>query len=392
LRDTNKIHMSIKLTSPVVPVEWLYEHLDADNLVVLDGTIAKAFDPLALQIPKARFFDIKQKFSDISNPFPSAFPSEKQFQKEAQNLGINNNSTIVVYDDKGIYSSARVWWLFKAFGFTNIAILDGGFPEWQKIDYPTEYMQKFEGVEGDFLANLQDDYMMFFDDIQNASKNETHKIIDARSWARFNCEVPEPREGLRRGTIPNSVNLPFTNLLEDGKLKSKKDIEKAFYMVAEKDEAIAFSCGSGITACVLALGAEISGYQNISVYDGSWTEYGALTAGNMEQPKTWTKDELLVYILIYVSHSDLKETWKEREYMLSRVEKGVYNRVFAQFEKDNDYQSIQNIIEAVEAQDYFRNDLADLFADIKLMAFADGEYSGMEQSLYNYLKKILIDG
>lgn len=384
--------MNITLTSPVVSVKWLHDNLEADNLVVLDGTIAKAFDAMALQIPKARFFDIKQKFSDTSNPFPSTFPSEAQFQKEARNLGINNDSVIVVYDDKGIYSSARVWWLFKAFGFESIAVLNGGFPAWKEAGLPTENMSLYEGKKGNFTAKLQKGYMLFFDDIQNASANKTHKIIDARSSARFNCEVPEPREGLRRGTIPNSVNLPYTDVLEEGKLKSKKELAKSFYMVAEKDEDIIFSCGSGITACVLALGAEISGYQNISVYDGSWTEYGTLTSGTMENPKTWTKDELLAYILFYVSHSNLNETWNEKEYILSRVDKDVYKRVYKQFQKDNDYQSIQNIIEAVNAHDYYRNDLADLFADIKLMAFADGAYDQMEQATYSSLKKILRDG
>ncbi|WP_203258422.1 sulfurtransferase [Hyunsoonleella ulvae] len=383
--------MNITLTTPVVSVQWLHDNLEAENLIVLDGTIAKTFDALSLQISKARFFNIKTKFSDTSNPFPSAFPSEEQFQNESRNLGINNNSAIVVYDDKGIYSSARVWWLFKAFGFKNIAILNGGFPEWQKSNLPTQYMQPYEGSLGNFKAELQSDYMQFFDDIVTASKTQSHKIIDARSSKRFNCEVPEPREGLRRGTIPNSVNLPFTNLLEDGKLKSKKEIEKALYMVAEKDDAIIFSCGSGITACVLALGAEMSGYKNISVYDGSWTEYGALTSGNMEQPETWTKDELLAYVLIYVSHSDLNDTWKEKEYILSRVEKDVYHRVYEQFEKDNDYKSIQNIIKAVRAHDYYRNDFADLFADIKLMAFADGKYDDMEKAVYSNLKRILKD-
>ncbi len=384
--------MNITLTSPLVSVEWLHEHLKAENLIILDGTIAKAFDAMSLQIPNARFFDIKQKFSDTSNAFPSAFPSEAQFQKEARNLGINNDSSIVVYDDKGIYSSARVWWLFKAFGFEKVAVLDGGFPEWQKHNFPTEYMTPYEGELGNFEAKLQFGFMKFFGDIETASKDNTHTIIDARSAARFNCEVPEPREGLRRGAIPNSVNLPFTNLLENGKFKSKKDIAKAFYMLAEHDDAIIFSCGSGITACVLALGAELSGYKNISVYDGSWTEYGALTSGNMEQPKTWTKDELLAYILIYVSHSDLNETWKEKEYILTRVDKDVYQRVYSQFKKDNDYQSIQNIVEAVKTHDYYRNDLADLFADIKLMAFADGEYDDMEKTVYSNLKRILKDG
>ena len=125
---------NIKMTSPIVSFEWLQNNLEAENLVVLDGTINKVFNASLKQIPKARLFDIKKKFSDTSNPFPSAFPSEEQFQKEARLLGVNNDSAIVVYDDKGIYSSARVWWLFKTFGFKNIAVLDGGLPEWTRLD------------------------------------------------------------------------------------------------------------------------------------------------------------------------------------------------------------------------------------------------------------------
>jgi len=382
---------SISFTSPIVSVKWLHENRNADNLIILDGTINKVFNIALEQIPKARLFDIKKKFSDVSNPFPSAFPSAEQFQKEARNLGINQDSAIVAYDDKGIYSSARVWWLFKAFGFNNVAVLNGGFPEWKKANYDTKSMQNYDGEKGDFIANLQPNCMQFFDDIENASKNRTHKIIDARSSGRFNCEVPEPRDGLRMGTIPNSVNLPFTDLLEDGILKSKKDLAKSFYMVAEQDDPIIFSCGSGLTACVLALGAELSGYKNISVYDGSWTEYGSLTTGDMENPSTWTKDELLAYVLMYVSNADLNESKKEKKYILNRVDKAVYERVSTQFKKDSDYQSIQNIIEGVKTHDYYRNDLADFFADIKLMAFADGEFDPMEQMIYSHLKRVLKD-
>ena len=381
--------LNITLKQPLVSVEWLHENQNANNLIVLDGTINKVFDDALEQIPNARLFDIKQKFSDVANPFPSAFPSEEQFQKEARSLGINQDSALVAYDDKGVYSSARVWWLFKAFGYTNVAVLNGGFPAWKNADYNTESMRHYEGPKGDFIANIQPNYMTFFDDIEKASKNKTHKIIDARSSARFRCEVPEPREGLRMGTIPNSVNLPFKDLLEDGILKSKKDLAKAFYMVAEQDEPIIFSCGSGLTACVLALGAELSGYKNISVYDGSWTEYGSLTTGNLENPSTWTKDELLAYVLMYVSKTNLGASKKDKKYILSRVKEDVYERVNEQFKKDSDYQSIQNIIKGVKTHDYFRNDLADFFADIKLMAFADGDYDPMEQKIYSHLKMIL---
>jgi thiosulfate/3-mercaptopyruvate sulfurtransferase len=269
----------IDLKDPIVSVEWLHGHMKAENLVILDGTINKVFDESLNQIPNARLFDIKKKFSNTADPFPSAFPSEAQFQKEARKLGINNNSAIVVYDDKGIYSSARVWWLFKAFGYNNVAVLNGGFLAWQKANFETESMKPYKGVIGDFVANHQPQFMMFFKDVKAASKNKTHTIIDARSAGRFNCEVPEPREGLRMGTIPNSVNLPFTDLLDNGVLKPKVALEKAFYMLADKSDAVIFSCGSGLTACVLALGATISGYKNISVYDGSWTEWGSLVDG-----------------------------------------------------------------------------------------------------------------
>ncbi|MEC3907927.1 sulfurtransferase [Tamlana sp. 2201CG12-4] len=384
--------MNISIATPVVSIAWLYEHLNAENLVVLDGTINKVFDVSQNQILHTRFFDIKKKFSDASNPFPNAFPSKEQFEKEARALGISGSHAIVVYDDKGMYSSARVWWLFKAFGYDNIAVLNGGFPAWEEASYPIESMREYQGPEGDFRASLQSEHMMFFEDVKSASKSNTHTIIDARSADRFNCETPEPRAGLRMGTIPGSLNLPFTDLLEGGLLKPKTELEKAFQELSTKEDAVIFSCGSGITACILALGAEISGYKNISVYDGSWTEYGSLTTGDMENPKTWTKDELLAYILIYVSNLDLNESGKETAYILSRVDKEVYERVRRQFKKDSDYQNIQKIIQAVKAHNYYRNDLADLFADIKLIAFADGDYDLMERMLYRHLKKILKDG
>ncbi|MEP1489959.1 MAG: sulfurtransferase [Algibacter sp.] len=270
------MNSSLVITSPVVSVEWLQNNLNSDNLIVLDGTINKAFDALSQQIPNTRLFDIKKKFSDMSNEFPSAFPSVELFQESARALGINNDSAIVVYDDKGIYSSARVWWLFKAFGYNNVAVLNGGFPEWLNAEYETENMKTYNDEIGNFTSNIQPELMRFFDDVKKASEHKTHHIIDARSSGRFNCEIGEPREGLRMGTIPNSVNLPFTDLLENSVLKPKEDLEVLFNNVADKDDAIIFSCGSGITACVLALGAEISGYKNISVYDGSWTEWGSL--------------------------------------------------------------------------------------------------------------------
>ena len=268
---------SVILESPLVSTSWLLKHKEAENLIILDGTINKVFNPETPQIPNARLFDIKKKFSNMEDPFPSAFPSLDLFEKSAQELGVNNNSAIVVYDDKGIYSSARVWWMFKAFGYNNVAVLDGGFPAWLKSNLDTVPMTNYQGVLGNFTPKYNPKYMFYFEDMVNASQSKSHHIIDARSKARFNSEVPEPRAGLRMGTIPNSVNLPFTDLLNDGLFKSKTDIEALFKnLIPEKDAATVISCGSGLTACVVALAANLVSYKNISVYDGSWTEWGSL--------------------------------------------------------------------------------------------------------------------
>jgi thiosulfate/3-mercaptopyruvate sulfurtransferase len=271
----------MKIESPLVSVLWLKNHLEASNLLILNASIPKVTDTSdkisdEKLIPNTRFFDIKTKFSDTSAPFPSTFPSTAQFTKEAQLLGINKDSAIVIYDDKGIYSSARAWWLFKAFGHHNVAVLDGGLPEWKRLEYSLESYRPYKGPRGNFKASLKKELMKFFEDIKTESEDTAHIIIDARSSDRFNSLVDEPRKGLRRGTIPNSVNLPFEDLLDGNSLKPTEELKRIFSKVANPNDSMTFSCGSGITACVLALGAEISGYRHISVYDGSWTEWGSL--------------------------------------------------------------------------------------------------------------------
>lgn len=375
----------------IVSVKWLKDHLNHPNVVVLNGTIQKVssnFQSEEQQIENARFFDIKNAFSDASAEFPNTIPSEIQFQTEAQKLGINKEDFIVVYDEFGIYSSPRVWWLFKTFGHNNVAVLDGGFPEWKGQKFPTEVKVDKQYEAGNFIAKYNPNNIVYFESLEAINKDPNFKIIDARSNDRFMCRVPEPREGLRSGHIPNSVNLPYQNILNEHKFQHKEQIASAFKDLANNNQHLVFTCGSGITASILSLAATLLGYNN-SVYDGSWTEYGTLTTGNMQDPKQWSKEELLAYILIFVAHSDLEETKKEKEYILSRVDKDIYKRVEEKFNQDNDYQSIQNIIEAVKTHDYYRNDLADLFADIKLMAFADGGFDIMEKEAYHYLKKIL---
>jgi thiosulfate/3-mercaptopyruvate sulfurtransferase len=271
----------IIIESPLVSVQWLHKHLNVSNIVILDASIVKVTDGNSFeeikQIPHTRFFDLKNKFSDLSAPFPSTVPSVEQFTNEAQKLGINKDSAIVIYDDKGIYSSARAWYLFKAFGFNNVAVLDGGFLEWKKENFQIEDKTNSKFAKGDFEGSYNSEYFKFFDDVQSISNNPDFLILDARSANRFKGVIPEPREGLRSGTIPNSKNLPFTELIDGNCLKSKEELIAIFNDFVASDKKLAFSCGSGITACILALAAEISDYKNFSVYDGSWTEYGSLT-------------------------------------------------------------------------------------------------------------------
>jgi len=267
----------LKASTSLVSVIWLNTNLNTENLIILDATINKQVENNSERIPKARFFDIKQKFSDTNARFPSTLPSMEQFKTEARALGINNDSFIVVYDDKGIYSSARAWWLLKTFGFKNVAVLDGGLPEWKEQNFPIETYKKEPIEKGNFKASFLPELITDFTGVNQFSKDSKTLILDARSKARFNCLVDEPRQGLRRGTIPNSKNLPYTELFNGNILKSKEELLKIFDNLVEETTRMVFSCGSGITACILALAATQCGYQNLTVYDGSWTEYGTLT-------------------------------------------------------------------------------------------------------------------
>ena len=384
----------INFKKPIVSVEWLHNNLEVSNLIVLDASMKKVTDThseqTTIQIPSTRFFEIKHVFSNTSDPFPNAVPTEEQFTTETQKIGINNDSAIVVYDDKGIYSSSRVWWLFKAFGHDNIAVLNGGLPEWIKANYKTEPKQNRKFELGDFVANYNSTYFKFFDDIQSIIHNKSDLILDARSADRFNSLVDEPREGLRSGHIPNSKSLPYSELMHENKLKSDDELTSIFNTFNSKEKNLVFSCGSGITACILALGADISGYKNLSVYDGSWTEYGSLTKeDSMESNTSWIKNELVAYILLYASQSDMIESNKERNIIISKVDMNTFQIIHNEFDKDNDYQSIQKIMAGLKEHNYTKMDIDLLFADIKLLFFADGNFNVSERTMYKLLKKLL---
>ncbi|WP_047789044.1 sulfurtransferase [Tenacibaculum mesophilum] len=269
----------LTVKSPIVSVDWLHDNLSADNLIVLDATIQKVGVKTdnkkeKQQIKNAIFFDLKNVFLDNEAEYPNTIPSEKYFETEAQKLGINNDSCIVVYDDLGVYSSPRVWWLFKVFGFENVAVLNGGLPAWKDAGYTVESKKEREFLTGNFKANLNKGKISVTEEVLKASLNNK-VILDARSKVRFYATEPEPRKDLRGGHIPNSKSLPYAELQLNGKMKSKEELQKIFSEVNPSKEGMILSCGSGITACILALGAEEVGKTNYSVYDGSWTEWAS---------------------------------------------------------------------------------------------------------------------
>jgi thiosulfate/3-mercaptopyruvate sulfurtransferase len=273
--------MSFKVTSPLVSVDWLFGHLEEEKLIVLDCSIPKVTAKEVVkietkeQIKGALFFNIKYVFSDKNAPIPNTVLAPIEFESKAQNLAIHQDSIIIVYDDLGIYSSPRVWWMFKLMGFKNVLVLNGGFPAWKAKNYPVEKPNKNSLPKGNFKAQFQSEKLKFTKDILSAVKNKNFLITDARSKGRFNATEAEPRAEIKRGHIPNSVSLPYSEVVENGFMKSRENLSRIYKNINPDNKDFIFSCGSGITASVLALGAEISGYTNHAVYDGSWTEWGS---------------------------------------------------------------------------------------------------------------------
>ena len=269
----------LKIETPIVSATWLYKNIEAENLIVLDGTIQKVGKKGVVtsekkQIKGARFFDIKKVFSNQEGKYPNTIPTANDFQEKAQLLGITKDSCIVVYDSHGIYSAPRVWWLFKTFGFTNIAVLDGGLPKWIDNGYPIENASEEEYKKGDFESDYKSERVCFTDDVLEFMNTQEFCHADARVKARFYPTEPEPRPEVTSGHIPNSKNLPYNELQENGLMKDVSELKKSFSEINTEDKKFVFSCGSGVTACILALGLEITGETDYIIYDGSWSEWG----------------------------------------------------------------------------------------------------------------------
>ncbi|MAU50829.1 MAG: 3-mercaptopyruvate sulfurtransferase [Roseovarius sp.] len=266
----------------LVSTDWLAAHLKDPDLRVLDGTTflpgtgrdARA-EYAAAHIPGARFFDIEE-ISDARSALPHMVPPVEKFMSRLRAMGVGDGHQVVVYDTHGLFSAARVWWLFRLMGQENVAVLDGGFPKWQAEGRETDDLPPIVR-DRHMTVRRQNHMVRDVTQVSAAAKLGDHEILDARSAGRFRGEEPEPRPGLRSGHIPGSKNVPYTDLLTpEGTMKSPEEL-RAVFDAAGVDLAkpAITTCGSGITAAVINLALERIGKTDHALYDGSWTEWGA---------------------------------------------------------------------------------------------------------------------
>lgn len=265
----------------LVSTEWLADRLDAPDVRVVDaswhlpgaGRDARA-EYEAAHIPGAVFFDIDE-IADTASPLPHMAPPVEKFVSRMRGMGIGDGHRVIVYDSAGIFSAARVWWLFRLFGKTDVAVLDGGFPKWRAEGRPVE-----DGPpilrERHFTARRNAALVRDVTQVAAAAKVGDAQIVDARAPGRFRGEEPEPRPGLRAGHIPGARNLPYSRLLNpDGTMKEPGEIRAAFEAAGvDVARPVITSCGSGVSAAVLNLALERLGARRHSLYDGSWAEWG----------------------------------------------------------------------------------------------------------------------
>ncbi|WP_299408368.1 3-mercaptopyruvate sulfurtransferase [uncultured Roseobacter sp.] len=265
----------------LVSTAWLAQHLKDPDLRILDaswylpeaGRDARAeYD--AGHIPGTRFFDIDE-ISDHRSDLPHMAPPVEKFMSRLRAMGVGDGHQVVVYDGAGLLSAARVWWLFRLMGQENVAVLDGGFPKWQAEGHPVEDMPPIIR-DRHMTVRMQNQLVRDVTQVSSASKLGDHVIVDARAASRFRGEAPEPRDGLRAGHIPGSRNVPYADLLNTDKTMKDPEACRAIFNAAGVDlrMPIITTCGSGVTAAILALALERLGHAHWSLYDGSWAEWG----------------------------------------------------------------------------------------------------------------------
>ena len=265
----------------LVSTKWLAKRLENAEVRVLDASwYLPGMDRNPIieyekrHIPNARFFDIDD-ISDNRSDLPHMVPPIEKFMSKVRKLGVGDGHQVIVYDGLGMFSAARVWWLFKMMGHKNIAVLDGGLPKWISDGFPVNDKPPVIR-DRHMMVDQISSYVKDVTQVAAASKLGDHEIVDARSPGRFRGEENEPRKGLRKGHIPNSKNVFFKSLLnEDQTLKNTTELKRVFDSAGvDMTKPVITTCGSGVSAAVLNLGLELIGKTDHSLYDGSWTEWG----------------------------------------------------------------------------------------------------------------------
>lgn len=271
---------------PIVSADWLLSHLTAPDVRVLDCTYFMPGAPRtgrqvydAHHIPGARFFDIDD-VADTDIPLPHMLPPPEKFSSRVRRLGLGDGHRVICYDQNGFLASARVWWMFRVMGHADVAVLDGGFDAWRAAGGAVEDLPPHFTADRHFTVRPRRDLIRELDQMKQTVETGSTQIVDARSAARFRGETPEPRPGLRGGHMPGSLNVPYGDVLApDGRLKPEDDIRAVFAKAGvDLSKPIINSCGSGVTAAILALAQSVAGHDGAAVYDGSWTEWGAEAA------------------------------------------------------------------------------------------------------------------
>lgn len=272
------------MTTPLfVSANWLQEHDNDERLQVLDARMLPPgmeavrdiqAEYLAGHLPDAPYFDI-EALSDHTSPYPHMLPRAETFAVAMRELGVSSDKHLVVYDEGNLFSAPRAWWMLKTFGVAQVSILAGGLLGWKEAGFALA-TGNVNLPEGEFEAHADESRVKRLTDVLLISHEGGAQIVDARAANRFNAEVDEPRPGLHRGHIPNSLNVPWNTLVEQGKLKPEAELRRLFSEAGvDITQPVVASCGSGVTAVVLILALTALGARDVTLYDGSWGEWGS---------------------------------------------------------------------------------------------------------------------
>jgi thiosulfate/3-mercaptopyruvate sulfurtransferase len=265
----------------LVSTDWLASQLKADGLAIVDGSWYLSAmkrdgfkEYLAGHIPGAVYFDIDE-ISDHSSRLPHMLPPPHTFELHMTRLGIADGLKVVVYDGMGLFSAPRVWWTLRVFGIKEVFILDGGLPKWRAEGRPIESGMAAP-APAHFKANFNSALVANYEAVQRALADRSAQVVDSRAADRFRGEAPEPREGVRSGHMPGSLNVPYSDLVEGGALASPAKIQAAVTKAGvDTSKPVITSCGSGVSAALLWLALDSIGKEPQALYDGSWTDWGS---------------------------------------------------------------------------------------------------------------------